>query len=77
MKATTIAIVKTVTIEITVIGLRGMEKDEIMAEGITQERAAKDLKVAKIGKSDLKMRKSTIILTIDCIIAKTTDSFKM
>ena len=77
MVATTIAIVTIVTtviIEKTVIGLGRTERDEIMAERTTHERAAKDSKVAKIGPNDSLRRKSTTILTIDSFIARTINS---
>ncbi len=74
MAATTIAIVTTVIIETTVIGLGRTARDEIMAERTTHERAAKDSKVAKIGPNDPLGRKSTKILTIDSSVARTINS---
>ena len=74
MAATTIAIVTTVIIETTVIGLGRTVRDVIMAERTTHERAAKDSKAAKIGPNDPLRRKSTTILTIDSFIARTIHS---
>ena len=74
MAATTIAIVTTVIIETTVIGLGRTARDEIRAERTTHERAAKDSKVAKIGPNDSLRRKSTTILTIDSFVARTINS---